>query len=567
MQSQQEKWVSQGAVDITSNVNESYSVPSSGGFFSRMLKKCELESSDESRKSNEDLDPVPPSKRTWSTYNYVMYWISDNFSPSGFRNAASLMEVGLSWKLALVCITIAQFIVALVIVVNGVVGSTYHINFSIQSRAPFGYYLSYLMIFIRMIVGVFWYGIQAYTGGECARSIIYAIWPSFRNVKNHLPASANIDTQMMVSYFVYFVLIFPLHFIPVHKLKWLFTVKSITTPIVGFAIMGWVIARTNHTGQLFNSETTIHGSKLGWAFMSGLYSNIGTWATLGVNAPDFTRYAKSNRSAYITAFVLPATGCLITFFGVVSAAGTNILYGEILWDPLLLIDNWTSRGGRAAAFFCAFFFLVSQIGVNIAANSLSSANDLNCMFPKYINIRRGQIIVAVLGSWALTPWNILTSAPAFLNFMSGYSIWLGPIAGILVSDYFLVHKQKYHVWELYNKNGIYSYNKYKSNWRAFLAFLIGFVPLLPGFIPTVNSSVTASVGVVHLYDLGYFYGFGAPCFSYYILCLIWPAKETMLDVAVYPDDDLIGIENAGTIDGYQPNDSYESPDDDYIKKE
>ncbi|KAK9460074.1 permease for cytosine/purines, uracil, thiamine, allantoin-domain-containing protein [Lipomyces oligophaga] len=517
-----------------------YSSPKPTSTWSRWLSKLELEGSDQGRRSNPDLDPVPPERRTWRTHNYVMYWISDNMSPSGFRNAASLMEVGLSWRDSLICITIAQFIIAIVIVLNGVFGSTYHANFSIQARASFGVYFAYLMIIMRMIVGIFWYGIQAYTGAECVRSILYAIFPQFRNVKNTMAANANIDTQMMTAYVIYFILILPLHLVPVHKLKWLFTVKSISTPAIGIALVGWTVHQVGMSNtSLWNQETTLSGSAFSWTFLAGLYSNIGTWSTLAVNVPDFTRYAKSNKSAYITLFVLPATGCLVTFFGVVTAAGSKILYGSILWDPLLFIDEWTSHGGRAAAFFIAFFFLISQVGVNIAANSISAANDLNCLFPKYINIRRGQIIVAFIGSWALTPWNILTSAPAFLNFMSGYSVWLGPLVGVLLSDFYLVHKQKYDIWEMYDFNGIYRYNKWGTNWRAFIAFFCGWVPLLPGFIPTVNSKVTVPAGVTHLYDLGYFYGPLSSALVYFVLCYFWPAKETMIDRPIYPDTDVI----------------------------
>ncbi|KAK9246677.1 permease for cytosine/purines, uracil, thiamine, allantoin-domain-containing protein [Lipomyces tetrasporus] len=515
-------------------------LPDRAGFWSKVHKRVQLNSADAIRRSNADLDPVPPQRRTWRTYNFVMYWISDNFSPNGFRNAASLMEIGMSWRDSLVCVVIAQFITGLVIVFNGVVGSRYHISFSVQARASFGYYFGYLMIVMRMIVGIFWYGINAYTGAECVRSMIYAIWPSFHHLKNGLPLSAHIDTQFMTAYVVYFVIVLPMHLIPMHRLKWLFLVKAITTPIVGFAIIGWVIHTVGVSQtSLWTQKTTLHGSTLAWTFLNGLYANIGSWSTLAINVPDFTRYAVDDRAAYITAFVLPATGALVTFFGVVVAAGSDILYGKIFWDPLLLIDEWTSRGGRAAAFFCAFFFLISQIGVNIAANSVSAANDLNCLFPRYINIRRGQIIVAFLGSWALTPWNILTSAPAFISFMAGYAVWLGPIAGILLSDFYLVHKQKYDVWELYNEHGIYRYNKWGTNWRAFVAFFIGWVPLLPGFIPTVNSSIKVSAGIQHLYDLGYFYGCGSAMLSYYLLCRFWPAEETMLDRAVLPDEDLL----------------------------
>ncbi|KAK9350540.1 permease for cytosine/purines, uracil, thiamine, allantoin-domain-containing protein [Lipomyces doorenjongii] len=510
------------------------------GFWTKFDKWIQLDSASEGRYSNHDLDPVPVEERTWLGRHYALFWISDHLSVSGFRTAASVMAIGLSWKLSLVCIALANIIQGLVITANGIGGTKYHIPFSIQSRASYGYYLSYLMIVMRMIVGIFWYGVQTYTGAECVQSMIYAIWPSFHNVKNTLPLSANITTQFMISYVIYFISCLPFHYVGVHKVKWLFLLKSITTPIVAFAIMGWTIKEAG-LGQtsLFKQGNTLSGTALAWAFMSGLNSNIGGGTTLMVNAPDYSRYARRRSDTYVTAVAIPLTATVMTFIGVVVASGSKILYGTILWDPLLIINHWTSKGGRAAAFFCALSFYFSQLGLNIAANSLASANDMNCLLPKYINIRRGQFISAVVGAWVLTPWNILTSAPAFLNFMSGYSVWLGPLCGILVSDYYFVHKQKYDVYELYNFNGIYRY-KYGVNWRAFAAFTIGWVPLLPGFIPTV-SSAKATTGMVHLYKVGFFYGFGAAVLSYVVICKLWPAKETYVERAVTTDDETSDV--------------------------
>ncbi|KAK9365539.1 permease for cytosine/purines, uracil, thiamine, allantoin-domain-containing protein [Lipomyces kononenkoae] len=507
-----------------------------GGVLHRINKFFLLDSASDERYSNEDLDPVPPEKRSWNARHYALFWISDHLSVSGFRSAASVMAVGLSWRLALLCIALANIIQGVFIVINGVVGAKYHIPFSIQARASFGYYLAYVMIAMRMIVAIFWYGIQAYTGAECVQSMIFAIWPSFHNVPNHLPASANITTQFMTAYVIYFLICLPLHYVGVHRVKWLFLLKSIATPIACLGIMGWMVHSVG-LGQdsLFNQPNTKQGSALGWTFMASLYSNIGSGVTLMVNAPDYSRYSTTKYSHFTTALAVPFTATIITFIGVVAASGSKVMFGQILWDPLLIINHWTSPGGRAAAFFCAFSFFLSQLGLNIAANSLAAANDMNCLFPRYINIRRGQFIASFLGSWALTPWNILTSAPAFLNFMSGYSVWLGPIAGVLISDFYFVHKQKYHVYQLYDFHGMYRY-KYGFNWRAFLAFTIGWVPLLPGFIPTVSNITTVS-GMVHLYDLGFFYGCGAACLSYYIICYFFPAKETYLDAPVYMVED------------------------------
>ncbi|KAK9463552.1 permease for cytosine/purines, uracil, thiamine, allantoin-domain-containing protein [Lipomyces oligophaga] len=524
-------------VDYAEGYTTDVSASSKQGFWHRVDNFIKLDTARDDVRSNEDLDPVMPDKRDWGYRHYALFWISDHLSVSGFRSAASVMEVGLSWRLALLCIAIANIFQGVFITINGITGAQYKIPFSIQSRAAFGYYLSYLMIAMRCIVAIFWYGIQAYTGAECVQSILYAIFPQFRKVPNGLPESANITTQFMTSYVIYYILCLPLHYVGVHRLKWLFLLKSIATPIACFAIMGWMVQQTGAgNNSLFSQGNTVQGAKLGWAFMGALYSNIGSGVTLMVNAPDYSRYCVRQRSTYATAWAVPFTSTVMTIIGVITAGGSKVLYGTILWDPLLIVNKWTSHGGRAAAFFIAFSFLLSQLGLNIAANSLAAANDMNCMFPRYINIRRGQFIASVLGAWALTPWNILTSAPAFLNFMSGYTVWLGPLCGILISDFFFVHKKKYNVFELYNFNGMYRYY-YGFNWRALLAFFIGWVPLLPGFLPTV-SNIPAAEGMIHLYQLGFFYGCGSACLSYWVLCYFWPARETYLEHGVYVDDYL-----------------------------
>jgi cytosine/uracil/thiamine/allantoin permease len=133
--------------------------------------------------------------------------------------------------------------------------------------------------------------------------------------------------------------------------------------------------------------------------------------------------------AFIGLFLSPFTVHAPTLktIGITVTSAGEILYGEILWDPLRLIDKWTNR---AAAFFASFAFLLATLGANISANSLSAANDMMALLPQYINIRRGQVICAIIGGWVLCPWEILASAPRFLSFMSGYTVFLGPFAAM-----------------------------------------------------------------------------------------------------------------------------------------
>lgn len=228
--------------------------------------------------------------------------------------------------------------------------------------------------------------------------------------------------------------------------------------------------------------------------------------------------------------VLPVFFTFIAFIGIVSASAGDHHYGILEWDPMALVAHWNNR---AARFFAAFSFALAALGVNISANSLSAANDLMALLPQYVNIRRGQLITAVV-CWALVPWKILASAGSFLNFMSAYAIFLGPIAAIMLSDFWVVHNRKYDTVALYNPRGIYWYTS-GVNWRAVVAFLCGMAPSLPGFVNGINNNVDVGVGV-HPYQFGWLLGFVGSALVYTSLSLLVPAKETFIERAVRPDE-------------------------------
>ena len=240
---------------------------------------------------------------------------------------------------------------------------------------------------------------------------------------------------------------------------------------------------------------------------------------------DFARYSKNPRSPYIQLVIIPVAFIVMMLFGIIGANGSRILYGEVLWDPMLIVNHWTSPGGRAGAFFVALAFLVANIAINISANSIAVAVDLTTLFPRYLNLRRAQYVCAILGAWAMTPWNILASAESLLTFMDGYSIWLAPISAILICDYWIVHKQRLSVPDMYTPKGMYAYERWGTNWRAAVAFVIGFAPLLPGFAKAVTSTISVSDGASHIYNLGYLYGFMTTSVVYVVLSMVFPPRS------------------------------------------
>lgn len=179
------------------------------------------------------------------------------------------------------------------------------------------------------------------------------------------------------------------------------------------------------------------------------------------------------------------------------------------------------------------------MGTNITANSISAANDLTVLFPRWINIKRGCMIAAVIAGWVLVPWKILSSAQTFLAFMGGYAVFLGPMAGVMVSDYWLVKKGHIDIPGLYDPDGRYRYTG-GCNWRAAVAFLVPVAPLLPGLGLSISGAgaVHINEGVTNLYTFNWLFGFVTSIFLYTTLSYAFPAKETLLKDTIWDLDDV-----------------------------
>ncbi|EAT81538.2 hypothetical protein SNOG_11039 [Parastagonospora nodorum SN15] len=408
-------------------------------------------------------------------------------------------------------IALAFFMISFIIALNGAIGVIHHVPFPVLARASWGFWGSYIAIISRAILAIFWFAVQNMNGANATRVMIGAIWPSFLTLKNGIPESQGIETNTMVSFLLFWLASVPFLCMHPNNLRWLFMAKSVIVPIAWIAILIWAFVSTDG-GEMWAQKATLEGSAYSWAFLSSLTSVIGNFATLSVNQADFSRYSRvSVKWQLIYVPFLPLVFTFISFIGVAATSAGHVKYGSLDWDPMALIAHWDNRACR---FFAAFSFALAALGVNISANSLSAANDLTALFPQYVNIRRGQLICAVL-SWALVPWKILKSAGSFLNFMSAYAVFLGPIAAILVWDFWVVHQRKYDTLALYQPGGIYRYTA-GCNWRAIVAFVVGVVPNLPGFINSINPGIDVGVGS-RPYTFGWLLGFVATSLVYVVL--------------------------------------------------
>ncbi|QIW98067.1 hypothetical protein AMS68_003585 [Peltaster fructicola] len=521
--------------------------------------------------SNADFDPIPPSKRTWNWGAYVAYWMADAWAVSNWEVASSMIKVGLSWKMAIGACVLGNTLMGLVITINGRMGATLHTPFPVLARMPFGYYFSYFVVLSRCVLAIVWLGVQTTTGGQCMYVLLTATWPSFANLPNMIPDDQDITTAKMVAFLLYFLLQLPFLCIPYTKVQYFFGFKSIIAPIVFLAVFGDTLRRAGGTinnSDIITQGTTLSGSALAWAFFGNLNGVLGNYATLGLNIADFSRYANKPSAQNVQAIVIPCIFTVVGLLGIFTAAAAQSAYGDILWNPIDIINLWMadgSSGGRAAAAFAAVGLIIVTLGINISANSISAANDLMSFAPRYINIRRGQLLAAFIGSWAFVPWKILASAQKFLAFLGGYTIFLGPMTAILITDYFIIRRGNVSVPDMYDFHGIYRYSpKFGSNWRAVLAFFIGCIPPLPGFVDNIvqagGQTTTVSAGGQELFAIGYIYSFVAAGVFYWLFNRFFPHLESKLsqpntgeEIIAANDEKNVAQRRASYTEGHKPS--------------
>ncbi|KAH9908847.1 NCS1 nucleoside transporter [Xylariomycetidae sp. FL2044] len=497
--------------------------------------------------TNRDMDPTPPEDQTWGVWSILGYWATDTINLATWQTASAILAVGLSWREAIPIMVVGNLCVAIALVLNGAIGSDLHVPFSMIVTSSFGYYLRYFCIVSRSILAMFWLGIQSANGAGCVTLMLRAWAPSYNEIPNGLPASAGITTQGMISYFLFWIIQLPLLLIHPTRLRPLFWIKLVAAPIVAIATMGWAIREAGGGGDIFAQRASVGGSQYAYLWLSAMTSVTGTWSTLAVNIPDFTRYATTTKGQYIQLPAMPIIFTVCGVLGIITTSASKVFTGEYLWNPLEIIAIWLDygAGGRCAAFFAALAWYVAQVGTNITANSISAANDLTVLFPRWVNIKRGCMIAAVIAGWVLVPWKILTSAQTFLAFMGGYAVFLGPMAGMMVADYWIVKKKHVDIPGLYNPDGRYSYVA-GCNWRAAVAFIVPVAPLLPGLALSISGAEVVHIndGVTNLYTFNWLFGFTTSIVLYTGLNYAFPAKRTLLEKTIWGLDDT-AIETYG----------------------
>jgi NCS1 family nucleobase:cation symporter-1 len=458
---------------------------------------------------NPDLAPTDPSRRTWSTYNIAALWIGMSVVITTYTLASGLMEQGMTWWQAMMTILLGNVIVLVPMILNAHAGTKYGISFPVLCRASFGVRGANIAAILRAIVACGWFGIQTWIGALALDALFKAAWPGW----NTLPGSTAIAFAIFWAIQVAIIL---------KGTEGIKILESWSAPLLlggGALLLLWAVRNGGGLGNILTESQKLQkGHGLFWSlFPAALTANVGYWATLSLNIPDFTRYAKSQRSQVLgQAIGLPTTMTAFAFIGVAVTSATIVIFGQAIWDPVVLV----SRIGRAPVIiFAALVVLAAQLTTNMAANVVSPSNDFSNLSPRRISYVTGGLLTAVLGI-IMMPWRLYSDAAAYIfTWLLGYSSLMGALGGILIADYWVIRRQQLAVDDLFRVRGSYSYSN-GINPRAVVALVLAILPVVPGFIRAVSTpgGVVANANLFdRIYTYAWFVTFALSFTIYWLL--------------------------------------------------
>ena len=445
---------------------------------------------------NKDLAPISTDRRTWRIYNYAALWISMSVNIPTYMLASGMIAGGMNWKQALFTVFLGNVLVLIPMLLNAHAGARYGIPFPVFARASFGVLGANVPAILRALVACGWFGIQTWIGGEAINAMIVAL----------VPAWAHFAYGAALCFGFFWLLNVLVILRGIETIRFLQGISAPFLLLIGVALLLWARSKAGGFGPMLSTPSKFQNfGEFFRFFVPALTGVVGFWATVSLNIPDFTRYARSQRDQVLgQALGLPATMTFYSFIGIAVTSATLIIFGQALWDPVAVLSR---LGNPFAVVVAMLALLMATLNVNVAANVVSPANDFSNLSPRRISFRTGGLITCFMGI-AMQPWKLMANYGSYiLGWLVGYSGFLGPIAGVLICDYFIVRKKLLVVADLYQRNGLYEYQR-GVNWQAVAALAAG---AGVAFIGLVVPSLRV------LYNYAWFVGFFVSFFAYFAM--------------------------------------------------
>jgi NCS1 family nucleobase:cation symporter-1 len=455
--------------------------------------------------ANADLLPVPPERRTWNWWHIASLWIGMAICIPTYTLASGLVDQGWSWQAAVGAVVLGNVVVLFPIALNSYAGTRYGIPFPVLARSSFGVLGANIPAILRGLVACGWFGIQTWIGGWAIYKLVEAIWPGIATLPQILPAFVDLNTGEFLCFMIFWAMNVWIVLRGMDSIKFLETWGSPFLLAVGAALFIWAWVRSGGLGPMLENPPIGPSAHrpVGTVFGAGLTSAVAFWGTMALSIPDFSRYARSQRDQVIGQAVgLPATMALFAFIGAAVTNATAVIFGARIADPVALLAR---IGGPLMIMLSMAGLVVATLTTNIAANIVAPANAFSNIAPHRISFKQGAMITAVIGI-VMMPWKLYNNAAAYIfTWLIGYGALLGPVAGIMIADYFVLRRGELVVDDLYKRHGAYEYSR-GINWLAVAAFALGAAPSLPGFVAALRGTPTTSFFSA-IYNWAWFVGF------------------------------------------------------------
>jgi len=431
--------------------------------------------------------------------------------------AGGFIEAGMSWWQAMITILLGNTIVLIPMILNAHAGTKYGVSFPVLSRAAFGTKGANIPAMLRAVVACGWFGIQTWIGGTAIDVLLGVMFPAW---KSSLSASIlGIELHTWLAFFLFWGIQVVIILKGVEGIKYLETWSAPLLLAGGLVLLIWAAWRAGGLGYVLTQSSALQKQQGDfWTIFPGaLTASVGYWATLSLNIPDFTRYARSQKSQMLgQALGLPLTMTAFAFIGVAVTSATLLIYGVAIPNPVDLMARFDNV---LVILFATAVIFAAQLTTNMAANVVSPSNDFSNLNPRRISYVTGGLITAVIGI-LMMPWKLMESMGAYIfTWLIGYSGLMGAIAGILICDYWVIRSQRLDLEGLFDPKGPYSYGG-GFNWRAILALVVAIAPVVPGFLraaTTPGGQVSDPNFLDTLYTYAWFVTFALGFGIYYVL--------------------------------------------------
>ncbi|MEX2167799.1 MAG: NCS1 family nucleobase:cation symporter-1 [Pirellulales bacterium] len=472
---------------------------------------------------NAAMAPTRLSERHWGLKDFAVLWISMAACIPTYMLASGLINEGMNWWQAVLTIFLGNVIVLLPMVLNAHAGTKYGIPFPVYCRAAFGIRGANVPAILRALVACGWFGIQTWIGGEAIYMIMKVFLPSWSTLPS-LPV-LGINAAQFGCFLFFWLINMWVIYKGIESIRILLNIKAPLLILLGLALLAWAYDQAGGFGEMLSrpSQFAAGQPKAGqfWShFIIGLTANVSFWATLALNIPDFSRYARSQRDQVLGQVLgLPTTMGLYSFIGVAVTSAAFVIYAELpadekrnLWYPIFLLSLFENPIVLIVAMVS---LCIATLATNIAANVVSPANDFAHLWPRRISFRIGGLITGVIGI-LIQPWHLLANASVYIDkWLVGYSLLLGAVGGILIADYIVLRRTRLDLPGLYLRRGPYWYAG-GFNPCAMIALAAGIVPCLPGFFAAVGW-IKVSHFWAGVYSFAWFVSFGVAFVVYLAL--------------------------------------------------